>query len=205
MAAPKLPIQGDGEKYFEIFALETEPPEDTKIICERLNYPYYSCAHDDMEWIGKIVRQHGASLALISGARIIKKDVIALFEEGVINFHPGRIPETSGLDSFFYTIQKNIPAGVTVHYIDERVDAGSQWCFEPVKLSLEDTPGTIVEKLFWLQLALLKKFLLKRQRNDIERTEIIRSKKNSPMESLDKYRCLKALPQWLLRQVYAQA
>jgi phosphoribosylglycinamide formyltransferase-1 len=204
IAAPKLPIHGDSEKYFEAFTLETESSEDTKIICDRLGYPYYSCAHDDTAMIEKVIHQYGINLALISGARIIKKDVIMLFKEGIINFHPGKVPETSGLDSFFYTIQKNIPAGVTVHYIDERVDAGNQWCFEPVRLSLEDTPGAVVEKLFWLQSTLLRKFLRQRQKQGIECTEIIRPKKNSPMGALEKYRCLKAFPRWLSNQVYLQ-
>ena len=109
IAAPKILISSDSEKYFEEFVLETDFVEDTELICKRLNYPYYKVRHDDVDKIETIVRQFDIKLAIISGARIIKKNVILLFDEGIINFHPGKIPETSGLDSFFYTIQKIFP------------------------------------------------------------------------------------------------
>ena len=68
--------------------------------------------------------------AIISGARIIKRDVIKLFANGIVNFHPGMIPETSGLDSFHHSIAQNCSMGVTVHLIDHRVDAGKFIFFE---------------------------------------------------------------------------
>ena len=60
------------------------------------------CAHDKIEVIEDIRDRLKAKIALISGARILKKEIIDLFDNGIINFHPGKIPETSGLDSFLY-------------------------------------------------------------------------------------------------------
>ena len=69
-------------------------------------------------------RKYKINLGIISGARIIDKKIIKLFKYGIINFHPGKIPETSGLDSFFWTIKKNIYPSVTAHFIDQYVDRG---------------------------------------------------------------------------------
>ena len=93
---------------------------------------------------------------------------------------------------------------MTVHCIDERVDAGRQWIFEPVNLSLQDVPATIIEKLFWLQISLLRKFLLQRNNGNVDYVIVDRPEKNSPMDKLDKYRFLQKFPQWLLNQVYVQ-
>ena len=44
--------------------------------------------------------------------------------KGIINFHPGLIPEARGLDTPQWCIYDGIPLGVTSHFIDSKVDAG---------------------------------------------------------------------------------
>ena len=78
-----------------------------KTLCRSLGVNFEECPHDDFEEISKINNRLQAHTAVISGARIIKKEVINLFSSGVVNFHPGKIPETSGLDSFHHAIRKN--------------------------------------------------------------------------------------------------
>ena len=53
-----------------------------------------------------IVKKYKINIGIISGARIIDKKIIKLFKYGIINLHPGKIPETSGLDSFFGQLKK---------------------------------------------------------------------------------------------------
>ena len=101
-----------------------------KDLCSSLKIEFTECAHDKVEVIENLRAQLNSKIAIISGARILKKEVIDLFEDGIVNFHPGKIPETSGLDSFFYTIEKNCSPGVTVHVINEKVDAGKFIFFE---------------------------------------------------------------------------
>lgn len=92
-----------------------------KTACRILGIDFKESFHDDINTIQKIQNRTQAKIAIISGARIIKKNVIDLFPDGIVNFHPGKIPETSGLDSFYYTIKNNSSMGVTAHLIDRSV------------------------------------------------------------------------------------
>ena len=105
-----------------------QPPVDQdfhpKKITEKYGQKYVQGSHKDVDTIKKIIAENAIETAIIAGARIIPENVISLFKHGIINFHPGAIPETSGLDSFFWMIHKNSPPGISVHYIDKKVDAG---------------------------------------------------------------------------------
>lgn len=93
-------------------------------IAERFDIPYYVIPHND-PGISQIVEQHALDLAVISGARILKEATIDLFPKGVINFHPGLVPEARGLDAMLWSIHGDIPLGITAHLIDKKIDAGT--------------------------------------------------------------------------------
>lgn len=57
---------------------------------------------------------------------------------GIINFHPGKIPEASGLDSLLWSIHKNLKPYVTTHFIDNKIDAGQKIYEREVELSSND-------------------------------------------------------------------
>jgi phosphoribosylglycinamide formyltransferase-1 len=50
--------------------------------------------------------------------------VIDRFSKGIINFHPGLIPEMRGLDCVQWSVYKELTLGMTAHLIDSRIDAG---------------------------------------------------------------------------------
>jgi len=61
----------------------------------------------------------------IGYGEILKKEIINAPIKGVINFHPGLLPENQGADPISSVILNNIKTtGVTVHFIDEGVDTG---------------------------------------------------------------------------------
>jgi len=94
-----------------------------KALCNKYDIPFYEAVHNSEE-TKNIIKKSKANLGIISGARIIKEDIINLFKYGVINFHPGKIPEASGLDGLFWSIYKDISPFITTHFIDKKVDAG---------------------------------------------------------------------------------
>jgi phosphoribosylglycinamide formyltransferase-1 len=63
-------------------------------------------------------------LGIIAGARILSRHVIECFRTGIINLHPGLLPNTRGLDALQWALFRDQPLGVTAHLINERVDAG---------------------------------------------------------------------------------
>ena len=52
----------------------------------------------------------------------------ALIKYGILNFHPGLLPDIRGLDSVLWSIEKNYPIGVTAHLINNKIDAGKLVC-----------------------------------------------------------------------------
>ncbi len=175
-----------------------------KKLCEEFSLNFIESAHDDKEKIQKIINDSGSTKAIISGARIIKKEIIEMFSDGIINFHPGKIPETSGLDSFFYTIKTNSPMGVTVHLIDHRVDAGFFIFFERLMVEESDTFESIKEKLYQTQLVSLSKYTDNFLEAYKEFPPIDRPKKNIPLTETEKENIRLSFPEWRNNQIVNQ-
>lgn len=94
-------------------------------------------------------------MGVIAGARILKPQVIDQFKIGIINLHPGLIPEVRGLDAMMWAIYHDLPLGVTAHLIDHRVDAGRILLRKPIPLFPDDTLLDLSERLFEYQLEIL--------------------------------------------------
>lgn len=175
-----------------------------KTACRSLQINLIECFHDDLKTILKVQNQFQAKSAIISGARIIKKDVIDLFEDGIVNFHPGKIPETSGLDSFYYSIKNDCPMGVTAHLIDHKVDAGKFIFFEKLRVEKSQQLDTVKENLYGTQLIALKKYLMSYYAKESCFEEIMRPKKNLPLKSEEKLFLVTKFDQWVINQTKVQ-
>lgn len=92
-------------------------------IADRLGIPYHVVAHNSEE-CARIVRDNEIDLGVILGARILKKPVIDSFGIGVLNMHPGLLPENRGLDNLKWAVLKGIRQGVSCHLIDHEIDRG---------------------------------------------------------------------------------
>lgn len=64
----------------------------------------------------------GEEYYLVLGAGILSPECVK--NKKIVNCHPGIIPSVRGLDSFKYSILNSVRLGVSLHYIDEKVDAG---------------------------------------------------------------------------------
>ena len=138
-----------------------------------------------------------SNIAIISGARIIKKNIIDLFHYGVINYHPGSLPETSGLDSIYWMIEKNVRPLASAHFIDSKVDAGELIDESSISVNLGDTLEIIKKNLYLAQLKLHKKICQKIANNEVFETQtIVRLFKNSSMTKEQKELSLKKFIDW---------
>lgn len=90
-------------------------------LCKKLKIEYIVRNHNKSE---DLLEGYG----IIAGARILSKEIVNKIL--IINFHPGMIPHVRGLNSFGKSLEKGVPLGVTIHIIDENIDAGEKllWC-----------------------------------------------------------------------------
>ena len=73
------------------------------------------------------LREHGADLVISLFPQILRQPLIEIPRHGVINVHPGVLPDFRGIQPYFWELSEGSPfAGATLHRIeDERIDAGS--------------------------------------------------------------------------------
>jgi phosphoribosylglycinamide formyltransferase-1 len=94
-----------------------------KIICNTLNIEYLVVDHN-CDRCCDVLRTSNIDIAVIAGARILKEPVISSVRKGIINIHPGLLPEGRGMDALQWAIYENRPLGVTSHVINKKVDHG---------------------------------------------------------------------------------
>ena len=82
---------------------------------------------------------------------ILPKKVIESAKNGVINFHPSppRYPGSGGINRGLYNDDKI--SGVTVHYMNEKVDNGSIICFYKTDIEKQDNVEKLLSKVHKLQ------------------------------------------------------
>ena len=140
------------------------------------------------------------TIGVISGARILKHPVIDRFSTGIINFHPGLIPEVRGLDALFWSIRKDVPLGVTSHLIDHRVDAGRVLERREIPLSREDTVFDLSERLYETQIEMLVTAIGRTRAGEWEQINYDSTEYNRKMPAELEAGIAKLLPAYLERR-----
>ena len=130
----------------------------TKDICDKFNIPYIVIPHKDVD---------AGELGIIGGARILPKEVIDKYSIGIINIHPGLLPENRGLDNIKWALYHDMPQGLTVHFIDEYVDRGRIILQEEIPVFEDDKIYHIHQRLVSQQPKILREALEKFEQTDI--------------------------------------
>ena len=61
---------------------------------------------------------------ILMGGGILKAETINIAKQGVLNAHPGLLPNIRGQDAIIHSVLQNIPVGITLHFIDPGIDTG---------------------------------------------------------------------------------
>ena len=120
-----------------------------------INVPYYSVVHNSVE-CAEIIEKYKLDLGIILGARILKDFIIDSFSIGILNPHPGLLPDNRGLDNIEWAILRDIPQGVTCHLIDRKVDRGCIVNRDIIPVYEEDSFSDIFLRIKNLELKLLR-------------------------------------------------
>lgn len=131
----KLPTKPKG--------LEYRHPAD---VSSQLGYRYEVAQHDS-ERCMEVLNELDPSIGVILGARILPGRVIDQFEKGIINIHPGLLPQNRGLDAMKWAIYNNWKQGVSAHIISEEIDSGRLIEKREVDVFGEDTLVTLNARL----------------------------------------------------------
>lgn len=99
---------------------------------------------------------NNCDIYLITGAGILSAE--CLRGKCVLNGHPGIIPAARGLDAFKWSIYHSLPLGVTLHYIDEHVDAGEIISVVQTPVFASDTLETLARRHYETEINLLSNF-----------------------------------------------
>ncbi len=127
-----------------------------KKICEKFKIPYKVMSHNSFKCT-EYLKKKKYDLGIILGARILKKNIIDCFKIGILNLHPGILPENRGLDTCQWAILKMFPQGATSHLIDKRMDCGKILIRKKIKIYKKDSLKDFYERIQSLELDLMIK------------------------------------------------
>lgn len=111
----------------------------------------------------------------VFGAPLLRKELFSMPTNGCINIHTGLVQHHRGVDSSYWAIKEDKPEtiGVTLHYIDESIDAGAIIDQEKTKnIRLEDNSDDIFMKTCITGFDLLEKNMYNIIENCVKRVTL---------------------------------
>lgn len=114
------------------------------------------CDRDTVEVLGLITTKEQLELVkelepdiLVSVGynHLVPPEVLDIPEMGSVNLHPSLLPYGKGKSPNVWSIVKDTPAGVTLHYMDEDFDTGEIIAQREVPKSFEDSGKDLHRKL----------------------------------------------------------
>lgn len=101
-------------------------------LCNRNNIKYEIVNSHNSKRSLEILHLIKPDIIVICAARIISKKVIETTKTGILNGHPGWLPDYRGWDALRWSVYYKKNIGVTVHFIDDGVDTGPIICRERI-------------------------------------------------------------------------
>jgi hypothetical protein len=122
LAAPRVSLAGPPTSI--VTRIRKAPSAHPSDVCRALGVNYLAMPHVGAE-CEQVLASYQADIGIILGARILPERTLRASACGIINVHPGILPENRGLDTVAWAVEKSWPQGVAAHVITPgRVDAG---------------------------------------------------------------------------------
>ena len=124
--------------------------------------------HDDKS--KQFIQDQEADLLISANFnQILKPEVIKLTKLGAINIHPANVENYRGAMNYFWVLKnKEKKTGVTIHWMDEKIDTGEVINIKDFKINDNDTQFSINIKTSLIGSLLLRKIL---QSGNIEKNK----------------------------------
>ncbi len=98
-------------------------------------------------FVAGLARRQVDLLVSIACPQIFKGALLAVPRQGCINIHGALLPRYQGLLPSFWVLAKGeVETGVTVHYVDEKIDHGDLILQKRISIRRDDTVHTLVRR-----------------------------------------------------------
>jgi len=116
----------------------------------------------------KILEYHKIQLIVLAGyMKLIPNEVIERYTNTIINIHPSLLPAFGGKGCYGMNVHKKVwksgvkYTGATVHFVNNKYDAGQIIAQEIIPILQADTPEDIAKRVLKVEHQLLPKIIIK--------------------------------------------
>lgn len=112
---------------------------------------------ESVEFLEKIKNIQPRLIILAGFLWKIPAPFVAAFPDKIINIHPALLPKYGGKGMYGAKVHEAVIAngekesGITIHFVNENYDEGNQICQAHCKISTDDTPETLAQKIHQLE------------------------------------------------------
>ncbi len=117
---------------------------------------------------------------------ILEEKILDKFKTGIVNFHPSYLPFGRGKDPYFWSIVNDEPFGISCHFIDNKIDAGSLIIQKRIPKEWTDTGESLREKAINELKLVIKDWVSKVIQSDYELKNITNLSVNYRKDMLNK-------------------
>jgi len=135
------------DKFLERIKGHRVAPSFTELLDGR-DILRHKVPHHNKKQCRLLLEELKPDLGVLGGTRIIRERILSIPPDGMLNSHPGLLPEVRGSASPAWCIYYDIPIGATCHFIDPGIDTGDIVGKRIIPVHRGDT----YEKLCWLTL-----------------------------------------------------
>ena len=95
------------------------------------------------------LKDRGVELVVLAGfMRMLKKDFIDAYPNGIVNIHPSILPAFRGLEAWKQALDYGVKyTGCTVHFLEMGMDTGPIIMQAVVEVKQDDTPETLHQRI----------------------------------------------------------
>ena len=109
----------EGNRIAERIEIQLEKLSQKGIDVEHVEVPIHNS-----EEVMPHIRELDLDIIVFGGTRIIRGEILDYPKYGVVNSHPGLLPECRGSASPAWSVYHDIPVGSSTHFCDNGVDTG---------------------------------------------------------------------------------
>lgn len=137
---------------------------------KKYNIPYIFINTKSKSYENRVLlylKKHKIAFICLAGyMKIISSIIIKNYRKKIINIHPSLLPKFKGLNTFTRILEsKEIKAGCTVHYVNEKLDSGSMIVQKEFFIENKDNEKTLKNKTQKLEYRAFPEAIIKIFRN----------------------------------------